>query len=557
LQEEEDVFEDGDDEDADAAGADEEEDAAAAADGGEAEVYGIDESKTVAGMLESDGRSKRGEDDGSGDEDDGPHDHDDDDDDDDDEDDSAVAAGSASLRDEGGSAEASARDTARERSGGSDAAPDADDPGASGLVDRRLADGDGDDDDDEDEDEDGAAMGAGGLGAAASRPRQTPSQQRQEQEDDRAAAETASDAAGDAIDEEELRMIAAAALGMAEPLRDGDDGSLVGSAGSVERLTGAREAWSALSSLTAASAGALCETLRTLLEPTVAGGLEGDYRTGKRLNMRRVVGYIASGYRRDRIWLRRTRPWKRQYQVLLAVDDSRSMRGGITGASLRAEPSAEPSAEPRSVSRAESLSGGAGGAACEAVCLIWQALARLEVGSVGVMSFGERPTLLHPLSAPLSDEAGAEVMAGLSFAHARSDTLGAVAAASAVLEMARETLGGGGGGDGQAGCEQLLLLITDGLVAPPAQRAEMRRRVAELRDSGVLVVLIVVDDPDPASSITVTETVTMTPAGGIERQPYLADFPIADYVIAKKTSDLPGAVSGAVRQWVEQQPGRG
>lgn len=51
----------------------------------------------------------------------------------------------------------------------------------------------------------------------------------------------------------------------------------------------------------------------------------GDYRTGKRLNMRKVIPYIASQYRKDKIWLRRTKKSKRQYQILLAIDDSSSM----------------------------------------------------------------------------------------------------------------------------------------------------------------------------------------------------------------------------------------
>ena len=51
----------------------------------------------------------------------------------------------------------------------------------------------------------------------------------------------------------------------------------------------------------------------------------GDYRTGKRLNMRKVIPYIASQYRKDKIWLRRTRKSKRQYQIVVAVDDSSSM----------------------------------------------------------------------------------------------------------------------------------------------------------------------------------------------------------------------------------------
>ncbi|KAI9615703.1 hypothetical protein H4Q26_011340 [Puccinia striiformis f. sp. tritici PST-130] len=69
----------------------------------------------------------------------------------------------------------------------------------------------------------------------------------------------------------------------------------------------------------------LTEQLRLILEPTTATCLQGDYRTGKRLNMRKLVPYIASDYTKDRIWLRRTKPAQRDYKILLAVDDSRSM----------------------------------------------------------------------------------------------------------------------------------------------------------------------------------------------------------------------------------------
>ncbi len=52
----------------------------------------------------------------------------------------------------------------------------------------------------------------------------------------------------------------------------------------------------------------------------------GDYRSGRRLNMRRLIPFIASGYRKDAIWLRRTRKDKRDYNVMIALDDSASMR---------------------------------------------------------------------------------------------------------------------------------------------------------------------------------------------------------------------------------------
>ncbi|CAM9174987.1 unnamed protein product, partial [Phaeothamnion confervicola] len=75
------------------------------------------------------------------------------------------------------------------------------------------------------------------------------------------------------------------------------------------------ERWGRLRSLTAPLSQRLCEQLRLVLEPMVATKLQGDYRTGKRINMRRVIPYIASGYRKDKIWLRRTKPAKRAYQA--------------------------------------------------------------------------------------------------------------------------------------------------------------------------------------------------------------------------------------------------
>ena len=82
-------------------------------------------------------------------------------------------------------------------------------------------------------------------------------------------------------------------------------------------LEESRELWGRLRSVTGALSQRLCEQLRLVLEPMVATKLEGDYRSGKRINMRRVIPYIASGFRKDKIWLRRTKPAKRDYQVRL------------------------------------------------------------------------------------------------------------------------------------------------------------------------------------------------------------------------------------------------
>lgn len=108
--------------------------------------------------------------------------------------------------------------------------------------------------------------------------------------------------------------------------------------------------WRTFEARTSGLAQELSEQLRLILEATVASKLQGDYRSGKRISMRKVIPYIASGFRKDKIWLRRTKPSKREYQVLLCIDDSESMRHT-----------------------------GAGKLACEALAVLCQALSRVEV----------------------------------------------------------------------------------------------------------------------------------------------------------------------------------
>ena len=69
----------------------------------------------------------------------------------------------------------------------------------------------------------------------------------------------------------------------------------------------AQIAWREINLLQAAQSQRLAEQLRLILEPKRASALKGDYRTGKRLNMRKIIPYIASQFQKDRIWLRRTK----------------------------------------------------------------------------------------------------------------------------------------------------------------------------------------------------------------------------------------------------------
>lgn len=154
----------------------------------------------------------------------------------------------------------------------------------------------------------------------------------------------------------------------------------------INDLNDAEQLWTQLEYLTQPYVYELCEQLRLLLEPTQKTKYSGDYRTGKRLNMKRIISYIASDFRKDRIWLRRSKPSKRQYQLILAIDDSQSM-------------------DNLQVKRL----------ALESLILLGQTLNLLDIGQFGIVSFGQYIRMLQPLSQNFNHENGIQILKQLKF----------------------------------------------------------------------------------------------------------------------------------------------
>ena len=310
----------------------------------------------------------------------------------------------------------------------------------------------------------------------------------------------------------------------------------------------ASAAWSALSAVANEPASRLCEGLRLVLEPTLASRLGGDFRTGKRLNMRRIIPYIASSFKKDKIFQRRTKPSARTYEILVAIDDSRSMGGAMGGRAPVSSAPATGGARPSVPSPA--TSGGA--MACEALAVVAGALAKLEVGRVGVLSFGRDVRLLHALDAPWSDDAGARVVNGFTFAQDATRVDAVLEAAVRVLGETRAAAGArttAASHSGNAKVAQLLFVLSDGLVGSGAERERIRAWITEAQRVGVLVVLIVLDR-DAGESITEMASVAFS-GDQVVRSAYLDNYPFPFYIIVRDTRTLPEVLADAVRQWFE------
>lgn len=254
----------------------------------------------------------------------------------------------------------------------------------------------------------------------------------------------------------------------------------------------------------------LCEQLRLILEPTQAARLRGDYRTGKRLNMRKIIPYIASQFRKDKIWLRRTRPSKRTYQILVAVDDSESM------------------AEAR-----------AGSMALESVALLTRALTLLEVGQLGVISFGASTKILHPLDQPFSDAAGSQVVANLKFDKKVTNFSRMMEDSVAVLKSSKVN-----SSHGNPDTAQLLLILSDGQTQTRSEAVKEAVRAA--RASRIFIVFMVLDAKDNNYSfydVLVYEEGRM--------RPLVESFPFPFFMVVRDVDTLPDALATALRQWFE------
>ncbi|XP_046979446.1 midasin-like [Schistocerca americana] len=275
----------------------------------------------------------------------------------------------------------------------------------------------------------------------------------------------------------------------------------------------AERAWDSFSHTTQELARDLCEQLRLVLEPTQASRLRGDFRTGRRINMRKVIPYIASQFRKDKIWLRRTKPSKREYQIVLGIDDSSSM----------------------DYNQAKEMT-------FESVALVSQALTLLEVGELGVVSFGEDIHILHQLGQPFTHTSGATLLQHLRFDQ-RSTKVGSLV--QFVTEMFENH-----GTRSSADRAQLLVILSDGRGVRSEGKLLVERAVGRARQERIFTVFIIIDNPKYETSILDVRNTDFT-GGKVKFTSYMDDFPFPFYVVLRDVSALPAVLSDALRQWFE------
>ncbi|SMN21636.1 similar to Saccharomyces cerevisiae YLR106C MDN1 Huge dynein-related AAA-type ATPase (midasin), forms extended pre-60S particle with the Rix1 complex (Rix1p-Ipi1p-Ipi3p) [Maudiozyma saulgeensis] len=274
-----------------------------------------------------------------------------------------------------------------------------------------------------------------------------------------------------------------------------------------------RELWQKSERSTSDLVSRLGEQLRLILEPTLATKLKGDYKTGKRLNMKRIIPYIASQFRKDKIWLRRTKPSKREYQIMIALDNSKSM----------------------SESNCVKL-------AFESLCLVSRTLTQLESGGLSVVKFGETSKEVHSFDQQFSNETGAKVFQWFDFQDTKTDVKKLVAESLKIFENGRAIT--------NSDQWQLEIIISDGVCE---DHETIERLVRRAREKKVMLVFVIIDGISSNESIMDMSQVNYIPdKNGVPQlkiTKYLDNFPFEFYVVVHEISELPEMLALILRQY--------
>jgi midasin len=232
--------------------------------------------------------------------------------------------------------------------------------------------------------------------------------------------------------------------------------------------------------------------------------------------MKRIIGYIASGYRKDKIWLRRTKPAKRDYRVLIAVDDSESM-----------------------------LKSHAGDMALRALATLANGMSQLEIGQLGIASFGEEMKLLHPFNIPFTSESGVNIVSNFNFDAKRTRTALCVESSIAALERASTV----------SSSMQLVFMISDGRIERDS-RSKLRRLIRQMAENNMLMVMIIVEGEENGSSSKSSESIlNMKEVSFVNGKPkikhFIEDYPFPYYLVVSDLAALPEILGDCLRQWFE------
>lgn len=168
----------------------------------------------------------------------------------------------------------------------------------------------------------------------------------------------------------------------------------------------------------------------------------------------------------------------------------------------------------------------------------------LEVGQIGIMSFGETTKVLSSFGEPFNDDVGIRLFSQFSFNQKKTRINEMLDRAQEMMSQARQTNSPPG-----KQVSQLLMIISDGFGLSMEGEQALRLRIKRLYDQGLFIVFLILDNPANKSSILDSLTVENDGNGNLKLVPYKFPFPF--YIQLRNIAQMPLVLGEALRQWFE------
>ena len=258
----------------------------------------------------------------------------------------------------------------------------------------------------------------------------------------------------------------------------------------------------------------LTELLKIALEPNKQTKLRGNYKTGKRLNMKKIINFIASNYRQDKIWLRRTLPHERDYYITIAIDDSLSMKEHNLGFF-----------------------------ALQSMIILSSALSKVNIAKISVCSIENEMHLLNSFDESLSKEKLAYILSHFKFNFSSNSSydfamMNFMAQSIKMIESASFS---------GSMVNQIVFILSDGRF----NKDNCKALCAQAKEKGLLYVFIILDQYGMDNKQSIVNSMTVSMEGEMKVKPYLEDFPFQYYAIVQDPSDLPEVIQMILVKWFE------
>ena len=265
----------------------------------------------------------------------------------------------------------------------------------------------------------------------------------------------------------------------------------------------------------------LTSLLKTVLTPNLQSKLVGNYKTGKRLNMKKIISFIASNYRQDKIWLRRTLPYNRDYYITISIDNSLSMKQNNIGYY-----------------------------ALQSMLILVKSLQKVGIDNLSLFGITDDCVELYDYNiekSMINNEKIKNILNYFKFNFESKNSFDFSMQnflAKNIQKIENNTIN-----DRNKLKYNINFIISDGRF----NKNNVKGLTAVAKEKGILYVFIIIDRYkfDDKNSILNTMTVKYDEKGEIEIEKYLSDFPFQYYTVVQDIEDLPEVLKGILVKWIE------